>query len=101
MNDQYLADKIFNEFDRLEVSSHQEPYSGLMADHQSLLVEGRPDVVVVKIFDDSAHGLYDAHLVLDHLKALSPGDVDLDSESPLNIWQSIEAFALEDVWEQL
>lgn len=94
MNNQFLADKIFNELDRLGISTNQNPYSGLMVDDENLLVEGRPEVVAVKIYDDYADGVYDGNLVLSHLKTLSPGEVDLDSESLSNVWQSIQAFEI-------
>jgi hypothetical protein len=93
-NQELLADKIFDEFDRLGVSTHQDAYSGLMAEHQNLLVEGQPDVVVVKVYDDYADGLYNAELVLAHLATLAPGDVDLESDSSINIWQSLKEFEL-------
>jgi hypothetical protein len=93
-NQQFLTDSIFNEFNRLKVSTNQDPYSGLMTEYRSLLVEGSPDVVVVKIYDDYAEGLYNGALVLEHLKTLSPGDVELEGQSPLNIWQAIQQFEL-------
>jgi hypothetical protein len=93
-NRQYLADEIMDELNRLEVSTDNDLYSGLMTEYQSLLVEGNPDVIVIKIYDDYASGLYDGQLTLEHLRGLSPGDVDLDSESLSNIWQSIQSFEL-------
>lgn len=85
-----LADRIFDEFDRLGVSSNQDPYSGLAANYENLLVEGHPEIVVVKIYDDYADGLYNAEMVLEHLKTLNPGDVDLGSDSLDNIWLIIK-----------
>jgi hypothetical protein len=93
-NRQYLADEIMNEFNRLDVGTDTDPYSGLMADYQSLMVEGHPDVVVIKIYDDYADGLYDGQRILEHLRGLSPGDVELDSASYNNVWQSLHSFEL-------
>jgi hypothetical protein len=93
-NQELLADKIVDEFDRLGVSTNQDAYSGLMADYQNLLVEGRSEIVVVKIYDDYVDGLYNAVQLLAHLKTLASGDVDLESDSSINIWQSLKEFEL-------
>jgi hypothetical protein len=93
-NQELLADKIVDEFDRLGVSTNQNAYSGLMAEHQNLLVEGRSEIVVVKIYDDYVDGLYNAVQLLAHLKTLASGDVDLESDSSINIWQSLKEFEL-------
>lgn len=58
---QMLVNKIFNEFDRLGVSTKQNSCSGLM-------IEEEPEIVVVKIYDDYDEGYYDAERLLDKLE---------------------------------
>lgn len=89
---QVIPDAIVNEFDRLGVSADQVLYSGLMADYQSLLVDGEPEVVTVKIYDDYVDGIYDGEKVLDRLKTLETASVDSDAED--NIWSLIRKFEL-------
>lgn len=93
-NQELLADKIYNEFDRLGVSTNQDAYSGLTASYQNLLVEGHPEVVVVEIYDDYDSGYYNGEMVLTYLRKLNTGDVDLAGDSAINIWPSLEAFEL-------
>ena len=85
-----IADKIFNEFDRLGVSTNQDSYSGLMCDYQSLLKEGEPEVVLVKIYDDQVSALYDAQKVLDFAQAASSASLVPDEAQ--NIWNLIREF---------
>ncbi|MGL5065872.1 MAG: hypothetical protein ACRC62_38380 [Microcoleus sp.] len=85
-----IADKIFNEFDRLGVSTNQDAYSGLMCDYQSLLKEGEPDVIVVKIYDDQADTLYDAQKVLGFVETLESASLVPDEAQ--NIWNLIREF---------
>jgi hypothetical protein len=59
-NQQDLANQIFDELARLEVTSDQEFYSGLNVEPQSLKLEGRPKVSIVRIFDDYSSVLYKA-----------------------------------------
>lgn len=89
---QMIPDAIVNEFDRLGVSADQVLYSGLMADYQSLLIEGNPDIVTVKIYDDYVDGIYDGEKVLNRLKTLETASVDSDSEN--NVWDLIGEFEL-------
>jgi hypothetical protein len=80
-----LADEIFNQFDRIGVSTNQDAYSGLMCEYQNLLSEDSLDTVVVKIYDDHADSLYDGQKVLDFLRGV-------ESESLENIWELISEF---------
>ena len=86
----FLADKIFNEFDRLGVSTNQDSYSGLMCDGQSLLIEGEPDIIVVKIYDDSSSGLYNGKQVLEFLMGTT--EANLTNNDTVNIWYLINEF---------
>lgn len=81
-----LADDIQNELFRLEVSTEENPYSGLMASVPSVVSE-IPLVNLVKIYDDYANGFYDGEKLLSHLKTLDPKDVSLE-----NIWEIIAEF---------
>jgi hypothetical protein len=90
-NQQMLVDKIFNEFDRLEVSTNQDPSSGLMTEHQNLLVEGKPEIVVVKIYDDYIEGYYDAKKVLDKLKSVTSVN-SVTKEYFEEIWEILREF---------
>ena len=78
-----LADDIQNELFRLEVSTEENPYSGLMASVPSVVSE----IPLVKIYDDYANGFYDGEKLLSHLKTLDPKDVSLE-----NIWEIVAEF---------
>ncbi len=77
------ATAINAEFARLQVGTDQDPCSGLMA------VDAENGTV--KVFDDHADGIYNAAEVLAALQILDPEEVNLDSDSPNNIWQSLPA----------
>lgn len=77
------ATAINAEFTRLQVGADQDPCSGLMAADAG---NGN-----VKIYDDHADGIYNASEVLAALQILDPEEVNLDSESPNNIWQFLPA----------
>jgi hypothetical protein len=85
-----LADEIYNQLDRLNISTNQDAYSGLMCGYRNLLIEGLPDAVVVEIYDDQAEGLYYGQKVLEYLKNV--GSATLEPESPENIWELIREF---------
>jgi hypothetical protein len=87
-----LADEIFNQLDRLNVSTNQDVYSGLMCGYRNLLIEGLPDAVVVEIYDDQAECLYYGQRVLEYLKNVV--SATLEPESPENIWDLIREFEL-------
>jgi hypothetical protein len=89
-----LEDLIFNEFDRLNVSTNDHPYSGLMATAENSAPDSAEgcDITVIKIYDDHASGFYSGGLLLEYLKGLQPEEVSLDSESHQNIWQHIGEF---------
>jgi hypothetical protein len=85
-----IADQIFNEFDRLGVSTNQESYSGLMCDEMSVLKEGEPEVTVVKIYDDSVSGFYDGQQVLNFIQSVESASLYPDDSE--NIWNLIREF---------
>ena len=87
-----IADSIFNEFDRLGVSTNQDPYSGLMTEYVNLRKEGVDGISIIKIYDDNASRLYVGEEVLGHLKSLALGDLTLNSESSSNVWTAIAKF---------
>jgi hypothetical protein len=74
-----IADEIVNEFQRLGVSTDENPYSGLMAEVPNT------ETYLVKVYDDYASGIYQAEPLLKHLKALSETTFE-------DIWQEIAAF---------
>jgi hypothetical protein len=80
-----LANEIVNEFIRLEVSTDDDPCSGLMTRIPNIVT----DIPIVDIYDDYASGFYDARKVLAYLKEMQPIDTSLDSEAPSNIWQHL------------
>ena len=82
------ADLVVNELIRLEVSTEDDPCSGLFADATTNVVDEAP---LVSIYDDHVRGFYRL-AVLDFLKGLEPEDVSLDGESDKNIWQLISEF---------
>ena len=81
------ADKIFDRLETLGVSTNQNLFTGLMCDYQSLMVEGAPNVIVVKIYDDYDSGLYDGQKVWDFLNTI-------ESASFEDIWGMIAPFEL-------
>ena len=83
-----LADEIFNEFQRLEVSTDDHPYAGLMTRVPNVVM----DEPIVDIYDDYASGFYKARELLVGLKEMQPSDTSLDSEDPNNIWQHLAEF---------
>jgi hypothetical protein len=87
-----IPDAIVDEFSRLGVSADQVLYSGLMADYQSLLVDGESEVVTVKIYDDYADGIYDGEKVLNTLKTLEFASVHPEASN--NVWDLIGEFEL-------
>ena len=87
---EFLADEIFNELDRIGVSTNQQEYSGLMCDYQSVMIEGSPDAVVVKIYDDHADAMYDGRKLLEFVKTLD--SASLEPNAPKNIWNLIREF---------
>ena len=87
-----IADSIFNEFDRLGVSTNQDPYSGLMTEYRNLREEGLDGISLIKIYDDNASGLYVGEEVLEYLKSLALGDLTLNSGSNSNVWTAIAEF---------
>jgi hypothetical protein len=89
MND-YIADRVLDEFTRLEVSSICDSYSGLMTCDINIVSV----VPIIKVYDDHASGIYDAKKLLKYLKTLQVGDVSLESQDPNNIWEHLNAFEL-------
>lgn len=87
-----LPDLIFNEFDRLEISTNQNSSSGLMTEYKSSFPEGHSDLQVVRVYDDFAEGYYDAKRLLPYLQSLHPQDVTLKPDYANNIWQIIREF---------
>lgn len=57
---QTLADQIFNEFDRLGVSTNQYALSGLMVSVTNTFLESDPEKPIVKVEGLSTNGMYDA-----------------------------------------
>jgi hypothetical protein len=86
------ADRIFNELDRLGVSTNQDSYSGLMCDYMSVLKEGEPDVIVVKIYDDDVSVVYDGKQVLDCVQSVDSASLVPDATD--NIWNLIREFEI-------
>jgi hypothetical protein len=86
-----LADEIVNEFIRLEVSTEQDPCSGLMTRIPNIVV----DFPVIDIYDDHASGFYDARKVLAYLKEANVGDMSLASEDLNNVWQHLAEFEIQ------
>ena len=89
MND-YIADKVLDEFTRLEVSSIYDSNSGLMTCDINIVSV----VPIIKVYDDHASGIYDAKKLLKYLKTLQVGDVSLESQDLNNIWQHLNDFEL-------
>ena len=83
-----LADEIVNEFIRLEVSTDDDPCSGLMTRVPNVVME----YPIVDIYDDHASGFYKARELLVYLKEMQPSDTSLDSEDTNNIWQHLAEF---------
>ncbi len=92
-----IAYAITSEFDRLNVGTEVDPYSGLSADLAGY-AEGKP---VVKVFDDYASGFYLAEPLLQHLQELKPSDLDLDGEPFSDIWQHLHEFEFEGSHHEL
>jgi hypothetical protein len=83
-----LADEIVNEFQRLKVSTDNDPCSGLMTRVPNVVME----IPIVDIYDDYVSGFYDARQVLTYLKQMNPEDTSLLSEDTNNIWQHLSEF---------
>lgn len=86
-----LADAIYDQLDRLRVSTNQEP-SWLICGYRDLLGEGSPNTVVVEIYDYERSANYDGRKVLDFLRGVT--SATLEPESPENIWKLIRAFGV-------
>ena len=87
-----IADSIFNEFDRLGVSTNQDPCLGLMTEYRNLREEGLDGISIIKIYNDNARGLYIGEEVLGHLKSLALGDLTFNCEPNSNVWAVISEF---------
>lgn len=87
-------DAIFNELDRLGLSTNQDSFSGLMAveENSALYSPDGNEIEVVKIYDDHADGFYDGLKVLEFLKDLKVGEVVLSGDTTDNVWQQIKSF---------
>ena len=80
-----IADLIINEFQRLGLSTEDDPCSGLLTRVPSVVT----DLSLVEVYDDYTEGTYDGEGLLALLETLSPEDVSLESEALNNIWQVI------------
>lgn len=82
----YMIDQLKAQFDRLSISTDNNPYSGLTVRE---FVEGDEGELqgIVRVYDDYDSGLYYSESLLSILKDLE--EADLDSSSVLNIWQQI------------
>jgi hypothetical protein len=89
-----IQDAIFNELDRLEISTNQDPFSGLMTaeENSAPYSPDGNDVKVVKVYDDYASGFYHGQNLLNFLKGLTIGDVSLEGDSDKNIWEKLTEF---------
>ena len=83
---QKLQSQVEDELERLEVSTNEDPCSGLMVAIVGHLDED-PDVALAKIYDDYADGVYCADNLLKHLKSISKASLVRDAED--NIWDLI------------
>jgi hypothetical protein len=90
------VDAIFNELDRLGLSTNQDPFSGLMTvvENSSPYSPDGNDIEVVKIYDDHTDGFYDGLEVLEFLKDLKVGEVVLSGDTTDNVWEQIKSFEL-------
>ena len=80
-----VGDEIFAQLDRLGVSTNVHPFSGLTCDYHPLPVDEQTDVIVVKIYDDHASGLYDAQKVWNFLNTIEYASFD-------HIWDLLAPF---------
>lgn len=87
-----IADSIFNEFERLGVSTNQDPCLGLMTEYMNLREEGLDGISLIKIYGGNASGLYVGEEVIGYLKPLAVGDLTLNSGSSSNVWLAISEF---------
>jgi hypothetical protein len=79
---QILSAKIFNEFDRLGISTNQDPYSGLSVE---------PEEMAIKIYSDHGGCLYDGELVLSLLKQLDRCALSDEDPGIASVWDVISA----------
>lgn len=86
-----IADELIEEFTRLGVSNEDDPYSGLLAEIPNVAA----DKCLVEIYDDWARVCYDGGAVLDYLKTLDIGDISLESDPAVNVWQALKPFEVE------
>jgi hypothetical protein len=91
-------DAIFNELDRLGLSTNQDSFSGLMVveENSAPYSPYGNDIEVVKIYDDHADGFYDGLNLLEFLKGLKVGEVVLSGDTTDNVWQQIKYFEVYD-----
>jgi hypothetical protein len=90
------ADAIFNELDRLGLSTNQDSFSGLMtvAENSAPYSPDGNEIEVVKIYDDHTDGFYDGLGVLEFLKDLKVGEFVLSGDTTDNVWEQIKSFEL-------
>jgi len=77
---QIFAERIFDEFDRLGISTNQDPYSGLSVE---------PEAMAIKIYNDQGGCLYDGELVLSLLKQLDRCALSDEDPEVASVWDVI------------
>jgi hypothetical protein len=83
-----IENLIFNEFDRLGVSTNQDPYSGLMVELSGVL--DSTQATVVKIYDDYESSFYTADTLFLFLVGLTKESLSGD----MDIWELIKPYEI-------